>query len=134
MHEYAERFLLLGKRRRLVSLARFVISEKIDDPCLIRHGINSLLVLGQEQKAKALFLNCRECLNSFPGYILMLDRYFERFEIFCGLEQSLQELQNRLCYEFVYGASDASFIADLSSFTDIILAVSYTHLTLPTNA
>ena len=79
------------------------------------------MVLGQEQKAKTLFLNSRENLNSFPGYISMLDRYFARLELFCGLEQSLKELQNRLRYEFVYGASDASFIADLSSFTDIIL-------------
>ena len=126
LHECAEHLLLLGKRRRLVSLARFVISEEIDDPGLIRHGINSLLVLGQELKAKTLFLNSRENLNSFPGYISMLDRYFERFEIFCGLEQSLQELQNRLRHEFIYGASDGSFIADLSSFTDIIL-VSNSH-------
>ena len=121
LHQCAEQLLLRGKRRRLVSLSRFVISEKINNPSLIRHGINSLLVLGQEQKAETLFLNCRDCLESFHGYIAMLDRYFERFKIFNGLEESLQELRNRLHHEFVYGDSDASFIADLSSFTDIIL-------------
>ena len=128
-HQCAERFLR-GKRRRPVFLSRFVISE-IDNPSLIRHGINSLLVLGQEQKAETLFLNCRDCLESFHGYIAMLDRYFERFEIFNRLEESLQELRNRLRHEFVYGDSDASFIADLASFTDVILVSNSLNLLFP---
>ena len=121
LHERAEKYLSLGKRRRLVSLSQFIFSQKIYDPILLCYGINSLLVLGREGKAKSFLESCRDFLDSFPGYIAMLDRYFARFEIFYGLEESLQELRNRLCHEFVYGDSDASFIADLSSFTDIIL-------------
>ena len=121
LNKRAEKYLLLGKRRRLVSLARFAISEKIYAPTLVKHGINSLLVLGQEEKAKILLYRCRDCLISVPGYISMLDRYFERRSIFNGLEDSLQELKLRLRHEIVHGASNISFFAELPSFTDIIL-------------
>jgi hypothetical protein len=121
LHQCAERYLSLGKRRRLVSLCQFLVSQNINDPILLRYGINSLLVLGREEKAKALLSNCRDCLASVPNYLSMLDRYLERRFIFPRLEESLQELKNRLLHEYAYGKSNLSFINALSSFTDIVL-------------
>ena len=121
LRERAEKYISLGKRRRLVSLCQFVISQKINDPILLRCGINSLLVLGLEEKAKALLTGCRDGLASAPSYISMLDRYLERHSIFPGLEESLQELKSRLLHEFASSKSSASFVGELSSFTAIIL-------------
>ena len=83
----------------MVSLCQFVISQKINDPIILRYGINSLLVLGREEKAKSLLNSCRDSLTSAPNYLLMLDRYLERRSMFLGLEESLQELKNRLLHE-----------------------------------
>ena len=105
----------------MVSLCQFVVSQKINDPILLRYGINSLLVLGREEKAKALLSGCRDSLLSAPNYLSMLDRYLERHSIFSGLEESLQELKNRLLHEFVNSQSSDSFVDELSSFTDIVL-------------
>jgi hypothetical protein len=121
LHHHAEKYFSLGKRRRLVSLYRFAVSQKISDPILLRYAINSLLVLGREEKAKALVSNYRDSLSSVPSYLSMLDRYLERRSIFPGLEESLYELKNRLLHEFIIGKSSASFIEELSSFTDIVL-------------
>ena len=88
---------------------------------MLLYGINSLLVLGREEKANALLIGCRDGLASAPSYVSMLDRYLERRSIFPGLEASLQELKNRLLHEFVNSKSSVSFIDELSSFTDIIL-------------
>ena len=121
LRERAEKYLSLGKRRRLISLSKFAVSQKINDPTLLRYGINSLLVLGREEKAKALLTGCRDSLTSAPNYLSMLDRYLKRHSIFSGLEESLQELRNRLLHEFVNSKSSDSFIDELRSFTDIIL-------------
>ena len=105
----------------MISLCQFVISQKINDPILLRYGINSLLVLGREEKAKALLTGCRDGLASAPSYVSMLDRYLERRSIFTGLEESLQELKNRLLHEFTSSQISASFVDELNSFTDVVL-------------
>ena len=105
----------------MVSLCQFVISQKINDPIILRYGINSLLVLGREEKAKSLLNSCRDSLTSAPNYLLMLDRYLERRSMFLGLEESLQELKNRLLHEFTSSKSSASFADELTSFTDVVL-------------
>ena len=51
----------------------------------------------------------------------MLDRYLERRSIFTGLEESLQELKNRLLHEFTSSQISASFVDELHSFTDVVL-------------
>ena len=102
-------------------MCQFVVSKKINDPILLRYGINSLLVLGREEKAKALLTGCRDSLASTPSYVSMLDRYLERRSIFPGLEASLQELKHRLLHGFINGERSVSFMDELASFTDLIL-------------
>ena len=121
LRECAVRYLLKGKRGRVISLCRYVISENINDPALIGHGINSLLVLAREDKARALLIKCRDCLTSVPGYVAMLDRYLQRHALFSSLEETLLELKSRLIYDVNSCPDELSFFSELSSFTDIVL-------------
>lgn len=121
LHQISDKALLEGKRRKVVSISRFAASRGIVDSTLIFREINSLLVLGKEEKAKKLFSVLPESGLLDTDYLSMLERYLKRHEIFGNLEQSLHELRCRLLHEIGESCINASFFSDLSSYTDIVL-------------
>ena len=119
--ELSEVALLRGKRRTVISISKFIATKGILDPVLIRREINSLLVLEKEAKARKLFHDFQNNQTLDAKYLHMLERYLDRHQIFAGFEQSLQELRYRLLHEISEGCNRSQFLADLSSYTDIVL-------------
>ena len=111
----------MGKRRKVISISKFIASKGIFDPLLIRNEINCLLILGKEVKARKLFENLRDSKLLDKNYLLMLERYFNRHQIFSTLEESLHELRDRLLCEISEGCNSSAILSSLSSYTDIVL-------------
>ena len=121
LRQLAQDALSHGKRRKVISISRFVTSKGICDPLLCRYEINCLLVLGKEKRAKSLFLGIKDSDDFSSDYVHMLARYLSRDKIFLKFESSLHELRCRLVHELGTQCEGASFPENLSSYTDIVL-------------
>ena len=119
----------MGKRRKVISISKFIASKGIFDPILIRRQINCLLVLEKEVKARKLLSASNNAQLLDANYRHMVERYLDRYHIFFGLEKSLQELRHRLLYDISEGCNRSPFLADLSSYTDIVLVSNSLDLT-----
>ena len=121
LSDLVQQKLLRGDRPGVIDISRYVASQGVIDPLIVRHEINSLLVLGDETAAKNLFDSFRASDIFDSNYVAMLELYFARHRQGFRVDDILLDLRERLIDVIGKDLASSSYLSRLMPFSDIVL-------------
>ena len=121
LSDLVQQKLLRGDRPGVIDIGRYVASQGITDPLIVRHEINSLLVLGDETAAENLFDSFRASDIFDSNYVAMLELYFARYRQGFCVDDNLLDLRERLIDVIGRNLASSAYLSRLMPFSDIVL-------------
>ena len=121
LRSLSDRYFEKGKRRKLISLSRFLGSKDIFDPLIVKREIISLLVIGKEGLARKRLESLKQENVFSAAQRFVLERYLDRASLSAEAEHFIAELRGRLVDHLELSSRLSGYLAGLASFSDIIV-------------